>query len=266
MDAVRMVEQPGMATKPQAIEPGDSPPQQLTQPQSPQPGQVLRVKQFDIIDQYGFEQPVVAASFLAPSDWQLEGGVNWNAQWKCIIDMVVAKVRASSPDGRLAFELLPLASTQWSDDPALVQTAQQAEAMGQYTCPVRQPFNAANYITGYLVPQTRLGAQVTRDVQYSYEQRTPYYIQTGWTATLTQRVTGRWDAQVTGGRDRLRYEAISSRDARTDFVGRFGGGIGYSINDLMRIGFSVDSFQRTSDLPGREYRVIRSGLSVTYGY
>jgi hypothetical protein len=119
----------------------------------------------------------------------------------------------------------------------------------------------------YTAPtQTRLGAAVDRDVQYSYESTTPYYVQTGWTATLTQRVTGRWDLQLSGGRDRLSYQAIDPRDARRDFVGRFGGGVGYTVGDQMRVSFDVNSFYRRSQDPGREYGSMRAGLSVTYGY
>ena len=120
----------------------------------------------------------------------------------------------------------------------------------------------------YTAPtQTRLGAAVNRNIQYSYEDRTPYYVQTGWTATLTQRITGRWDVQLTGGRDRLAYQAIiQAVDARTDFVSRFGGGIGYTFGEQMRMSFDVNSYHRSSEVPGREYGTIRAGVSVNYGY
>ncbi len=125
----------------------------------------------------------------------------------------------------------------------------------------------ADVDVSYTAPtQTRLGAAVERDVQYSYERATPYYVQTGWTATLTQRVTGKWDAQVSGGRDRLAYQAINPTDARKDFVGRFGGGIGYAVRDQVRASFDVNSVYRSSEIPGREYGGIRAGLNVTYGY
>jgi hypothetical protein len=120
----------------------------------------------------------------------------------------------------------------------------------------------------YTAPsQTRLSAAVDRDIQYSYENRTPYYVQTGWTATLTQRITGRWDLQVGGGRDRLAYQAIvPSVDARTDFLGRFGGGLGYTFGDQTRMSFDVNSYHRTSVLYLNNYSTIRAGVSVTYGY
>lgn len=119
----------------------------------------------------------------------------------------------------------------------------------------------------YTAPtQTRLGIAVDRDVQYSYERATPYYVQTGWTATLTQRVIGRWDVQLSGGRDRLSYQGINPVDDRRDFVGRFGGGIGYAAGDQIRASFDVNSFYRRSDDPRREYGGLRAGVSVTYAY
>lgn len=126
----------------------------------------------------------------------------------------------------------------------------------------------ADVDVSYTMPtQTRLGAAVERDVQYSYEDRTPYYIQTGWTATLTQRVTGRWDVQLSGGRDRLAYQAIvAAIDARTDFIGRFGGGVGYELGDQIRASFDVSSYHRSSQIPGRDYGGVRAGFSVIYDY
>ena len=92
-------------------------------------------------------------------------------------------------------------------------------------------------------------------------------MQTSWTATLTQRITGRWDGQLTGGQDHLGYRFIlPAVDSRTDVVGRFGGGVGYTIGDLVRVSFDVNSFYRSSVLPGREYGAVRGGFSVTYGF
>jgi hypothetical protein len=125
----------------------------------------------------------------------------------------------------------------------------------------------ADVDVSYTAPsQTRLGVAVDRDVQYSYESRTPYYILTGWTGTLTQRITGRWDVQLTGGRDRLAYHALVPSDDRTDFIGRFGGGIGYGFGDQMRVSFDVMSYHRSTPLPGRAYGTLHAGISVTYAY
>lgn len=130
------------------------------------------------------------------------------------------------------------------------------------------PFSGitASVDASYTAPtQTRLSAAVDRDVQYSFDRLTPYYIQTSWTGTLTQRITGRFDAQLTGGRDRLGYRGVDQAAERTDFVGRFGGGIGYNLNNDLRVSFDVNSFYRSSAIRGREYGAIRAGVSVTYG-
>ena len=127
----------------------------------------------------------------------------------------------------------------------------------------------ADVDVSYTAPtQTRLSAAVDRDVQYSYESLTPYYVQTGWTVRLTQRIIGRWDGQVSGGRDRLAYQALFdfAPAARTDYVNRFGGGTGYRMAEQVRVSFDVTSYTRRSDLPGREYSGLRAGVSVTYGY
>ena len=125
----------------------------------------------------------------------------------------------------------------------------------------------ADVDVAYTAPtQTRINIAVDRDVQYSYEDPSPYYVQTGWTATVTQRVIGRWDVQFSGGRDRLAYESLLPVDARTDYINRYGGGIGYAIGDQLRAGFDVHSYNRSSIDPTREYGVVRAGVSVTYGY
>jgi hypothetical protein len=125
----------------------------------------------------------------------------------------------------------------------------------------------ADVDVSYTLPtQTRLNAAVERDIQYSYDVQTPYYVQTGWTVTLTQRVTGKWDAQLSGGRDRLAYQSNDESRERRDFVGRFAGGIGYAVRDGVRASFDLKSFYRSSEIRGREYGGLRAGLSVTYGY
>jgi hypothetical protein len=119
----------------------------------------------------------------------------------------------------------------------------------------------------YTAPtRTRLSAQVRRDVEYSYDRATPYYLLTSWTASLTQNTFGDWDIQLTGGRDRLSYQAPIASNERTDYIDRLGGGIGYTLGEDTRISVEVNSFFRRSSLPGIEYGGIRAGISVNYGY
>ena len=124
----------------------------------------------------------------------------------------------------------------------------------------------SNVNVTYSAPtQTRLNAIFNRDIQYSYEDRTPYYVLTQWSGTLTHRVVGGWDVQVTGGRDRLDYQSLAAIFERTDSISRYGGGIGYTIGESLRVGFDVQSFYRSSPIRSREYQNMRAGLSVTYG-
>jgi hypothetical protein len=48
-----------------------------------------------------------------------------------------------------------------------------------------------------LLGATRLSMQVRRDRDYSYDSRWPYYVSTGVSVTVHQRVANAWDAQAT---------------------------------------------------------------------
>lgn len=124
----------------------------------------------------------------------------------------------------------------------------------------------ANVDASYTAPsQTRLTVRATRDVQHSYDPNNPYYVQTGFGLTLTQRIIGRWDAQLTAARDRLGYRT-HALDGRKDFVDRVAGGIGYQLAEHVRASFDVQSQHRTSAVEGTGYRTLRFGGSVNYGY
>ena len=126
----------------------------------------------------------------------------------------------------------------------------------------------ADVDVAYTAPtRTRLGLGVDRDVQYSSDFLEVYYLQTGWTATITQRLIGRWDLQLQGGQDRLNFEGIAARAGgdRVDTVDRFGGGIGFEIRPGTRISFDVRALQRDSPDRFRDYNTLRAGLSVNYG-
>jgi hypothetical protein len=125
----------------------------------------------------------------------------------------------------------------------------------------------ANVDVAYTAPtQTRLQAMVKRDLHYSFEIEQPYYVQTGWDFTGTQRLIGQWDVQLTAGRDWLGYRSLDPTDSRRDRIDRFGGGIGYDAGDDLRIGFNLLWQTRRSPLSDRDYRSFKSGVSLTYAY
>jgi len=116
---------------------------------------------------------------------------------------------------------------------------------------------------------TRLTLTVTRDVQYSYDVNQPYYLLTGATGSISQRIYGPVDAVGRIGADRLEYRdragaAVAAAD-RVDHINSYGGGIGYHMGRDLRIGFNVDRQQRTSVIDSRQYTGLKYGFAVTYG-
>lgn len=131
------------------------------------------------------------------------------------------------------------------------------------------PFSGltANVDVAYTAPtQTRLQVLAARDVNYSFEIEQPYYVQTGWTLTGTQRVIGQWDVKFTGGRDFLDYRSLDPTNTRRDVIRRYGGGIGYDVGDDLRVGFDLLWQTRQSPRSAHDYRSFKSGVSLTYAY
>jgi hypothetical protein len=116
---------------------------------------------------------------------------------------------------------------------------------------------------------TRIGVQTGRDIQYSLEKTQPYYVETGAGFSVTQGLSGPFDAVGRIAFQRLSYRGlvgVAGLSDRTDSVESFGGGLGYRVGRDMRIGFNVDRQQRNSDVARRSYGGVRYGTSVTYGY
>lgn len=125
----------------------------------------------------------------------------------------------------------------------------------------------ANVDVAYTAPtQTRIQAVVERDLQQSYDPRTPTYTQFTWSGTLTQRVFGRWDVQLSGGRTRQGFLPAVDAAGRTDFMDRAGGAIGYAMASQVRAAFELNSLTRSSVEPLRRYSGVVAAFSVSYGY
>jgi hypothetical protein len=127
----------------------DQPSQQRTS------GDVLRLKRFEIVDRDGFGTPVVAVSFLAPSNWQLEGGVQWNPTSPCVFEMVSVRAQAEDPNGLRKFEIFPKYFSQWIADP---QTNRAMRA--SLSCRQAQPLKAADFVAQVFIPGFRPGARI----------------------------------------------------------------------------------------------------------
>jgi hypothetical protein len=128
---------------------------------------------------------------------------------------------------------------------------------------------AAVDLTYVALGTTSLGFQLGRDVQYSYDIDQPYYLQTGFAASIQQQIYGPVDASARVGAARLEYEDRLGMPPpvaeRADHVQTFGGGVGYHVGRDVRIGFNIDKQTRESPVPYRRYHGLRIGMSVTYG-
>ena len=120
-------------------------------------GHTYRMKMAKIVDQGGFERPMVAATILIPADWQSQGATTWNIKDKC--NSIQTSFRASGPDGR-AFEVFPAYNWAWADDPTFLrQSAAQTARFGAHACDVMPAMGAADYLKqnlGKIRPDAKL--------------------------------------------------------------------------------------------------------------
>jgi len=116
---------------------------------------------------------------------------------------------------------------------------------------------------------TKFGLNVNRDVQYSYEVNQPYYLQTGFTASVAQQLFGPLDLTARAGGQRLDYRDVAGATVaasnRIDHVRIYGGGLGYHFGRDTRLGFTIDHQERTSPVDSHRYTGLKYGTSLTYG-
>jgi hypothetical protein len=116
---------------------------------------------------------------------------------------------------------------------------------------------------------TKLTVQANRDVQYSFDVGQPYYLQSGVSLALAQRIYGPVDVEGRLNTQRLSYRERIGAEVeapdRVDHIRGYGAGVGYRAGRDLRIGVNLDQQKRTSDVERRQYEGLRFGLSVTYG-
>ena len=136
--------------------------------------------------------------------------------------------------------------------------------------PVFRGLTANADVSFATVGSTRLGVQVVRDVDYSYDIQQPYYIQTGATASFTRGLFGPLSGSARIGWQQLAYRGrialMAAVPDRTDLVSLLGGSISYRVAGGTRVFFNVDKQQRNSDIAGHSYGGLRYGTSVMYGF
>jgi len=118
-----------------------------------------------------------------------------------------------------------------------------------------------------LLNVTRVEGHAANDVQFSYNEAEPLYLDAGGRVTVTHKVGGPFEAIVIGGRQRLRYQSREgpSFDGRIEFVTMAGGGIGIWASEHLRLTFTADREERESETSmQRNYTRHRVLGSVSY--
>jgi putative beta-barrel porin BBP2 len=114
-----------------------------------------------------------------------------------------------------------------------------------------------------------LQTQFSRDVQYSYDPNSPYFLGTGGSVTWTSLVAGPIDVRGTAGRQQMSYRTIggdASGESGGDHVVTMGGGVGYRFSHHARLGINADWSRRNSTRStSRDYSNHRVFASLSWG-
>jgi len=121
-----------------------------------------------------------------------------------------------------------------------------------------------------LYDRNQIDFTLSRDLRYSYDQTTPYYLATGGTVTATTELVGPFDVRGTGQYQVMAYRGHTSTSGSAgpgdDTLTSYGGGFGYRIRERLRIGINADWTERRSELSDdRGYTARRIFASLTWG-
>ena len=113
----------------------------------------------------------------------------------------------------------------------------------------------------------RFESRFIRDVQYSYEQSLPYYVQTGARLSAAAQVSDWTDLRLSFGRDQMKYRAFGGRDVPGDDSLRIiGAGMGFLLGDRQRLVIQAEFTRRHSTRDRtREFRNTRVFATLTLG-
>lgn len=109
----------------------------------------------------------------------------------------------------------------------------------------------------------------SRDILFSYWVDQPFYIQSGFNASLARQVSGPWDVEARVAWYSLDYQQAERTGPgpavpRVDRYNSWGGGVGYRIGRDIRLGFNLDAVRRDSAVENLDFRGVRGGMAVTY--
>lgn len=113
----------------------------------------------------------------------------------------------------------------------------------------------------------RVDVAVNRDLSYSYDRETPYFVGTSASVTWTFAVAGPFDVKASASRDRMRYESDTATAAtQYDNFEEYGLGLGVRIRRRLRVGVQGDFIRRNSQKSvDRTYDNRRIYATLTWG-
>lgn len=127
----------------------------------------IKFRKIKIYDYNGFAKPVVAYTLLIPDGWKVSGGIKWDLNAKCIIGTVSNHLKAESPDKKLSFEMFPIHTWEWMNDPTALQMAEYSRQTTGKGCMLHRPMNAGRFISQVFIPEMRAGAKIIKVVNTS---------------------------------------------------------------------------------------------------
>ena len=106
-----------------------------------------------------------------------------------------------------------------------------------------------------------------RDIQYSYEGDTVYYLETGIQGSWSWQISNAIDLRLTGSRSRLNYQSASLTDATDDDIATsYGGSLGWRLREHLRASVNADWRGRDSERSAdRGFENRRIYATVTWG-
>ena len=128
---------------------------------------------------------------------------------------------------------------------------------------------------------TTFGVTGGRDIAYSFEAATPYFVDNSVGLSIRRALSARFDVTLTGARHRYQYrppvvvppnevDVFGEQITRIDTNDNYTAGLGYWIKRQTRVGIGASYWTRRSTVDllfrSRAYDRFRVGLTVDYGF
>jgi Putative beta-barrel porin 2 len=133
------------------------------------------------------------------------------------------------------------------------------------TLPDYSGFVSAVTVGATIYRRNQMQLIFNRDVQYSYDEATAYYLGTGGTLTWTTVLAGPFDVRGMAGRYLMDYKTGGAAGGN-DTTTTYGGGVGYRFTNRARVGVNGEWMRRDSTRSAdRAFRNHRVFVGLTWG-